>query len=1160
MFVYILLCIILFTISYWILSKPSSSEDRKTPTTVKPVQSFDDGLLSERRLRPVYNKISNKVGQSFKWLKNKAKNKFASSGRTRGDGLNSIFSETNVLEGPSPVQSNLDAAIASVRSEILDAHQEFAFASLFKWGIFEGAELSILNDLCSNATLVSRKKGDMIVAENDTKSELLYVIKSGSCEISFLMPNGSRESVYELSEGSVVASVVDVISWIIRSDVRREIAVRCACDCELVAIPSPRDEKGRFQSRLHATSFARIVRMLLIRFNRTTITTALFYLGLAEHFIPSFPRIPIPEELVELCKSSSCGGRSRVGSEDELLMSDVSHSRSVLLVREAIAGLLGVDASDINLPQSSTSACSHSSSSGLRHDEEEELEDGDRESTLSIPPPIAITRALSFDSTMAQGGDTTQRISQDSYYFSHAPRGQGRSKSGLCMMAAGQSILDVDPVPGLYVIVSGRIQIQFLGTNNLKRMSNLHKPRRNVAPVQALLSQTSTGATAILSEGEVIGQIALLAGTSSEWYGRRDGSAPPVMSVIALEDSFLLRVPVKSYEKALAAHPQVIFHLSSRILSALPPIIRLFDLCTKWVRLNGGDDIVTRGQGATGELYIVLCGRLRVVIRRGEEDGHESDLREAYPRTDGGYLGRTGDWVIGRGTLIGDTELLTGEPFRHTVRAIRQTALSRVPVKLLDFLSRNYPIILTYIVKNVSDKQAAALSSTISPSMHQTSGGIDVVSSKTIMVCPISGSVPLDLVCSTLRICLERCVRKALLVTSSDAAAVFGGVLDGLSEYELVLTVGSWMHQMELDYDIVIYQADWTHSAWNRLCVTQCDEILLVANALDDPEIIYPLEECLHTESKLIPKTLVMLFVNPAEDAHPSGTRKWIERREGVERHVHVRLHTSNQRFDTHHYRSDFNRLARILTDTAVGVVLGGGGARGISHIGVLQALEERGIPVDMIGGTSIGSFIGGLYSCEQSVLKVNPIAKSWASKLASLWFYFEDLTFPVTSYFNGYNFSRAIRHVFSGRKIEDFWLNYFCVTTDLTSHTERIHVNGTASRYIRASMSLANFLPPLCDVDPRDSSCHYLVDGGYVNTVPVDIMKYRFGARVIIAVDVSGEWSLAATHNYGDFLSGASVLLSRWNPFSQAQNVRRYHYMPKIYRVLYHDLHFHIA
>lgn len=179
-----------------------------------------------------------------------------------------------------------------------------------------------------------------------------------------------------------------------------------------------------------------------------------------------------------------------------------------------------------------------------------------------------------------------------------------------------------------------------------------------------------------------------------------------------------------------------------------------------------------------------------------------------------------------------------------------------------------------------------------------------------------------------------------------------------------------------------------------------------------------------------------------------------------------------------------------------------------------------------MIGGTSIGSFVGGLYACEQSIEKVDPIAHRWAEQGSSLWFYLMgttpvpllrskylsplDLTFPITSYFNGYNFTAALRKVFGKKKIEDFWINYYCVTTDLTSHDERVHVNGTAYRYcgyshfnsspliyffryIRASMSLANFLPPLCEVDPKNNTLHYLVDGGYVNTVPVDIMKQRF-------------------------------------------------------------------
>ncbi|CAB4407418.1 unnamed protein product [Rhizophagus irregularis] len=67
--------------------------------------------------------------------------------------------------------------------------------------------------------------------------------------------------------------------------------------------------------------------------------------------------------------------------------------------------------------------------------------------------------------------------------------------------------------------------------------------------------------------------------------------------------------------------------------------------------------------------------------------------------------------------------------------------------------------------------------------------------------------------------------------------------------------------------------------------------------------------------------------------------------------------------------RSDFARLARRLVGKSVGLVLGGGGARGISHIGVIKALEEAGIPIDMIGGTSIGSFIGGYTQEIQTML-----------------------------------------------------------------------------------------------------------------------------------------------------------------------------------------------
>ena len=86
--------------------------------------------------------------------------------------------------------------------------------------------------------------------------------------------------------------------------------------------------------------------------------------------------------------------------------------------------------------------------------------------------------------------------------------------------------------------------------------------------------------------------------------------------------------------------------------------------------------------------------------------------------------------------------------------------------------------------------------------------------------------------------------------------------------------------------------------------------------------------------------------------------------------------------------------------------------------------------------------------------------------------------------------------------------------------------------------MSLTNYLPPLCDKDPITGANPYLVDGGYVNCVPISVMRQEFGAKTIIAVDVSGNWNLTATHDYGNQLNGMSVLKSKINPFAKDLNV----------------------
>lgn len=224
----------------------------------------------------------------------------------------------------------------------------------------------------------------------------------------------------------------------------------------------------------------------------------------------------------------------------------------------------------------------------------------------------------------------------------------------------------------------------------------------------------------------------------------------------------------------------------------------------------------------------------------------------------------------------------------------------------------------------------------------------------------------------------------------------------------------------------------------------------------------------------------------------------------------------------------DFGRLARRILNKSIGVVLGGGGARGLSHIGVLQALIEAGIPIDAIGGTSIGAFMASLYARDMDHYTVTAFARSFAQRMASRWRQALDLTYPITSWFTGHAFNRSLWKMFGDRHIEDLWIPYYCVTTDIAKSRMMVHRTGYVWRYVRASMSLCGILPPLCDQGSL------LVDGGYMDNVPVDVMLDS-ATSTVIAIDVGAE-DTTELEDYGDTLSGFWLLF--WRIFGRKKLV----------------------
>ena len=195
-------------------------------------------------------------------------------------------------------------------------------------------------------------------------------------------------------------------------------------------------------------------------------------------------------------------------------------------------------------------------------------------------------------------------------------------------------------------------------------------------------------------------------------------------------------------------------------------------------------------------------------------------------------------------------------------------------------------------------------------------------------------------------------------------------------------------------------------------------------------------------------------------------------------------------------WRSDFGRIARWISGTSIGLVLSGGGARGGAHVGAIRRMVEIGMPIDIVAGTSMGAFVGGLFAMHTDPEAVAKGYAGYCAKFMDKFAQVKDLTYPTVSLFSGESFNRLVRQHFQDVCIEDMWIPFCAVTTNITTDVPMAHLQGTAWRYVRASMTLTTFLPPLCD------GPNLLVDGGYANNLPADVLK-SLGPKTVIALDV---------------------------------------------------------
>ena len=482
------------------------------------------------------------------------------------------------------------------------------------------------------------------------------------------------------------------------------------------------------------------------------------------------------------------------------------------------------------------------------------------------------------------------------------------------------------------------------------------------------------------------------------------------------------------------------------------------------VRLTRGELLIRQGDPADC-MYTIVSGRLELTALA--DDGRER------------YLGE-----LGSGETVGETGLVDDQPRMSNVRAIRDSQLLRISPRAFERLVRENAEALNKIAATLTRRMRAMVS---------RKQPVPVL--RTIAILGAGESASLSEF--TLGLCEALSAFGPILhLNEQRFERMFGRAFDSSSE------IVSWLSELEQDYRFVVFEA--------LPCVSQADRVLLVGRAGASPEL-NATEELLFRESDARPAAPIELVLIHEQSGHSfPGTAKWLSPRPVV-RHHHVRSGV----------REDLGRLARILAGCAMGVTLGGGGARGFAHIGVIRALEEARIPIDMICGVSIGAIIAGQYAMGwdwPTMIRSNKrlLANKWLNA---------DLALPLVSLSSGRRFRNALKTFFGEIEIEDLWLNYFCASCNLSSSQLVVHRRGRLWWSVNASNAIPGLLPPVLH------GGQLLIDGGVLNNQPGDLMKEVCGGPVIVS-SVSPRKDLTMDQSFTEMPSAWRVLRSRLNPF----------------------------
>lgn len=468
----------------------------------------------------------------------------------------------------------------------------------------------------------------------------------------------------------------------------------------------------------------------------------------------------------------------------------------------------------------------------------------------------------------------------------------------------------------------------------------------------------------------------------------------------------------------------------------------------------------------------------RVELASGETLFHQGDPVKSVFIVESGKLAailvtpQGTEKIVGHidpGETVGEAGALTRESRSLTVRALKDCVLYRISSK--DFLD------VCYLFPSV-------MYATIHPMIRRSRGLVKALAadrvSKHIIVAPANKSISLQVFYDKLAIYLKK--HPNILVLFDTSPEFSRKDIDSAQIKQLL----SEMEKNKRPHK-TLYLLTSLDSMLARIILKKTDIVYLAADFNATPKIDNTILDRLNSHLSHFKNDPGLILLYPDNSSMPRKTANWLALT-SFSLHHHVRLTSSR----------DFHRLIRFFRDRAVGVILGGGGTRGWSHLGVIKALREMKVPIDYVGGTSVGAMIAAAYaiheSYEDAYDRFYKIVFNATNSLT-----WRSLTWPQISLFNAKSFTRTQQEVFGNYDIEDLRIPFFCVSCNLATNTEVIHRSGKLWERVRASSSIPGLIPPMV----IDNVMH--LDGGLLNNLPVDVARETLGKKSrIIAVEIS--------------------------------------------------------